>query len=177
VLGTGDSADYARAAGVTVVDASTSEPADAILVADEGGFDLLRTLDDTLSMTIEAVRRGRAPYLFLANPDLVYPSGKGTFGLTAGSLAMMLERALEMVLGEGAPKFEILGKPSRRIFTEALARVGTTDAVMIGDQLHTDIAGAQSVNIASALMLGGVSQERPPHGYGEFTPTYILRSL
>jgi HAD superfamily hydrolase (TIGR01450 family) len=177
VLGTTDSADYARAAGVDVVEPSMHEPADAVVVADEGGFDFLSTMDEVLSMTIEAARLGRTPRLFLANPDLIYPSGKGTFGFTAGSLALMLERALDVVLGSDAPKFEILGKPSPRIFNEAIARVGTRDAVMIGDQLHTDIAGAQSVGIASALLLGGVSHQRAAQGFGEWTPTYLLRSL
>jgi HAD superfamily hydrolase (TIGR01450 family) len=178
VLGTEDSAEYARQGGAQVVAPSLEEPADVVVVADEGGFDTLAVMDDVLSMLIDTVRRGvSTPRLLLANPDLIYPSGARAFGFTAGSLALMLEHALELVLGKRAPKFEILGKPSPRIFTEAITRLGVSDAVMIGDQLHTDIAGAHSVGMASALLMGGVSDSRVSEEWGEWTPRYLLRSL
>lgn len=177
VLGTANSATYAREAGATVVKPSVEEPADVVIVADEGNFDTIPVMDETLSMIVAAARSGRAPRLLLANPDLIYPSGTARFGFTAGSLALMLERALELVLGDTAPAFEILGKPSPRIFAEAIARVGTSDVVMIGDQLHTDIAGALAAGMASALVLGGVSHDRAITGLGKFTPTYLLQSL
>lgn len=183
VLGTPDSADYARDAGATVVAPSVEEPADAVVIADEGGDATLDIMDDTLSMIVAAVQGGRAPRLLLANPDLIYPAGARRFGFTAGSLALMLEHALHLVLGDLAPTFEPLGKPSPRIFREAIARVGTADAVMIGDQLHTDIAGAQAVGMASALLMGGVSNHRATRaassgsGFGEWVPTYVLGAL
>ena len=177
VLGTPDSADYAREAGVEVVDATVEQPADAVVVADEGGFDLLDTMDDTLSMIVAGVAQGRAPRLLLANPDLIYPAGPGSFGVTAGSLALVLEHALRRIVGPTAPVFEPLGKPSVRIFAEAVRRVGTSDAVMIGDQLETDIVGAQAAGLATALMLGGVSSREAAHAAGSDGPTYIMTSL
>ena len=184
VLGTADSANYAREAGALVVPPSVDEPADAVVIADEGGFDTMELMDETLSMIVAAVQGGHTPRLLLANPDLIYPAGARRFGFTAGSLALMLEHALHLVLGDTAPTFEALGKPSSRIFREAIARVGTADAVMIGDQLHTDIAGAASVGMASALLLGGVSHHRATvpsdaetSRFGEWTPTYVLGSL
>lgn len=108
VLGTGDSAAYARHIGAEVVEPDSAAPADAVVVADEGGFDTLGTLDDTLSMILAAHANGRPPVLLLANPDLVYPSGQGRFGLTAGSLVGMLERALQLLLGDSAPVFRRL---------------------------------------------------------------------
>lgn len=177
VLGTPDSEDYARNAGVEVVKATVDDPADAVVFADEGGFDTISIMDDVLSMIVASVRAGKSPRMFLANPDLIYPTGRDSFGFTAGGLALMLEHALELVLGERAPKFEPLGKPSSTIFTEALSRIGVTDAVMIGDQLHTDIAGAHSVGMASALLMGGVSHNRLDEEWGEWTPHYVLRTL
>ncbi len=176
VLGTGDSANYARQIGAMVVDPDPADPADAVVVADEGGFDTLGMLDDTLSMIIAAHARGRRTVLLLANPDLVYPSGNGTFGLTAGSLAGMLERALDLLLGQDAPRFEVLGKPAARHFETALELVGTRNAVMLGDTLHTDIAGAREVGIASAIVLTGVTTEAQVAA-GVHAPTYLMSGL
>lgn len=177
VVGPEDSAAYARAAGVQVVLPTVEDPADVVVLADESGYDTLTTMNSVLSMIIAAVRSNKTPRLLLANPDLIYPAGAASFGFTAGALALMLERALVLVLGDRAPVFEILGKPSHRIFTEAIARIGMSNAVMIGDQLHTDIAGAHSVGMASALLLGGVSDAPAAGEWGEFTPQYVLRSL
>lgn len=177
VVGTDDSVEYVRQGGAEVVEPSMQHPADIVVIADEGGAGTLSIMDDVLSMIIAAVRRGTTPRLLLANPDLIYPSGPESFGFTAGALALMLERSLELVLGDRAPVFEALGKPSARIFTDALSRVGVTDAVMIGDQLHTDIAGAHSVGMASALLLGGVSHNRAEEECGDWTPRYVMKSL
>ena len=43
------------------------------------------------------------------------------------------------------------------IFEAALARVGTRNAVMVGDQLATDIRGAHNAGIASALVSRGLT--------------------
>lgn len=177
VLGTGDSAGYARQVGAIVVPPDAADPADAVVIADEGGFDTLGTLDATLSMILAAVARGRAPVLLLANPDLVYPSANGTFGLTAGSLAGMLERALDLLLGHGTLRFEVLGKPAARHFETALEMVGTRQAVMLGDTLHTDIAGARAVGIASAIVLTGVTTAVQVQEAGAQAPTYLLDDL
>lgn len=181
VLGTGDSADYARQAGAIVVEPNVHDPADAVIIADEGGFSTLDTLDDVLSMIVQGHARGRAPALLLANPDLVYPSGRAshgwTFGLTAGSLAGMLERALQLLLGHDAPRFTVLGKPAAMHFDAALQLVGTRDAVMIGDTLHTDVAGAREVGIASAIVLTGVTTAAQVHAAGAHAPTYLLEDL
>lgn len=177
VVGPADSAEYAREAGVDVVAPSVDDPADVVVLADEGGFNTLALMNDVLSMIIAAVRGGKRPRVLVANPDLIYPAGANSYGFTAGALALMLEHSLKLVLGDRTPEFEALGKPSPRIFREALRRVGLSDAVMIGDQLHTDIAGAHSVNMACALLLGGVSGAAADGEWGEWTPTYLLRTL
>jgi HAD superfamily hydrolase (TIGR01450 family) len=177
VVGTGDSAQYARDVGATVIEPQHGDVADAIVIADEGGFELLDVMDRVLSMILAGCDAGRPPRLLLANPDLVYPSGDGRFGFTAGSLARMVDGALALLLGDAAPTFEVLGKPAARHFEAALARVGTRDAVMLGDTLHTDVAGAQGVGIASAIVLTGVTTRAQVLGAGVHAPTYLLESL
>lgn len=177
VLGTGDSSQFARNVGATVVAPSREAPADALVIADEGGFDTLATMDAVLDMIVAACERGRPPVMLLANPDIVYPAGGGRFGFTAGSLAAMLDGALHVVLGDDAPTFEVLGKPSPRHFEEALRRIGTRDAVMLGDTLHTDIAGAEAVGIDSAIMLTGVTTRAKATAAPMHRPTYVLDDL
>lgn len=86
------------------------------------------------------------------NPDVTVPS---EFGLLpgAGSLLAYLETATDV-------KPEIVGKPKRRIFDEALTRLSSTTAntVMVGDRLTTDIAGAQAAGLRTILLLSGVSR-------------------
>jgi HAD superfamily hydrolase (TIGR01450 family) len=55
----------------------------------------------------------------------------------------------------------VIGKPSRLMFEIALARAGCRreQAVMIGDQADTDIAGATSAGIDAILVTSGIDQE------------------
>jgi ribonucleotide monophosphatase NagD (HAD superfamily) len=59
----------------------------------------------------------------------------------------------------------------------ALELVGTRNAVMLGDTLHTDIAGARGVGIASAIVLTGVTTEGQVAAAGAHAPTYLLNGL
>lgn len=177
VLGTADSAQWATNAGAMVVAPSVEDPADAVVLADEGGFDWLETLDEVVSMIVTAVRDGRRMQLFLANPDLVYPAGDRHFGLTAGALGVMVERALDLLLGDHAPQFTVLGKPAPGHFHAALDRLGVRDAVMIGDQLRTDVAGAKAAGIASAIVLTGVTTRDAAMTAGDAAPDYLLTHL
>lgn len=66
-------------------------------------------------------------------------------------------RALEYASGKKAVS---IGKPSPLMFRMALKRAGCRpqEAVMIGDQLDTDIAGAARAGIDSVLVLTGVDK-------------------
>ncbi len=177
VLGTSDSAQYVRDIGASVVDPSPDDPADAVVVADEGTGELIDALDDILSMILQGHNRGRTPRLILANPDLVYPTGAGRFGFTAGSFAHMLEDALDLLLPGESLRFEVLGKPSPIHFNAAIERIGTRDAVMLGDTLHTDIAGASAAGIHSAIVLTGVTSRASAVASRDIVPTYLLEGL
>ncbi len=115
--------------------------------------------------------------LVCPNPDLLFPKGEGSYGLTAGTVALVLEESLATRYARsGAFRFERLGKPHRPIFDEAARRAGTRSLVMLGDQLHTDIAGANDFGIDSALVLTGVSRDVAGVDRA-LRPTWILPSL
>ena len=67
-------------------------------------------------------------------------------------------RALEYATGKRAT---VIGKPSRLMFRMALrrARCRSRDAVMVGDQVETDIAGAARAGIDAVLVTSGIDQE------------------
>jgi HAD superfamily hydrolase (TIGR01450 family) len=66
-------------------------------------------------------------------------------------------KAIEYGSGKRAT---VIGKPSRLMFRIALerGRCDAKDAVMIGDQVDTDIAGAAAAGIDSILVTSGVDQ-------------------
>lgn len=179
VLGTEDSIEYVRRAGGEIIPllAGDHQTVRAVVVADESGFPAFDGLDAVLTLIDKKLERGEPLSLVTPNPDLIYPKSGGGWGLAAGSLARMLEVALS-ARGHQI-HFERLGKPHRFIFEEALrrARCPKDQAVMIGDQLETDIRGANAAGIAGALVMSGVAKhpagELPP----ELRPRYLLTDL
>ncbi len=71
-----------------------------------------------------------------------------------------LVKAIEYASGKRAT---VIGKPSPLMFRIALERAGTEadDAVMIGDQADTDIAGAARAGIDAILVTSGIDKEAP----------------
>ena len=69
-----------------------------------------------------------------------------------------LVRAIEYASGKRAT---VIGKPSPLMFRIALKRAGVRrgDAVMVGDQLDTDIAGAVRAGIDPILVTSGVDRD------------------
>lgn len=174
VLGTEDSAEYVRQAGGVVV--APSLPFDVLVVGDQSGFPFVETINAVLSALFSKIDAGAAPHLTLPNPDLVYPNDVG-FGLASGSVALIIEAALRQRYPNRRDlTFEQLGKPHPAIFAEALRRSGTRDMVMLGDTLETDIRGANTFGIDSALVAGGVTPSESL-ACAKDSPTYRLRTL
>lgn len=69
----------------------------------------------------------------------------------------------------------ILGKPSRAILDMALERLGSaaSDAIMLGDQLDTDILAAQSAGVRGVLVETGI----PAKADNTVRPDYVINGL
>lgn len=176
VLGPEDSQRLVREAGGVITPLDAADPVDAVVVCDEAGYPLLETLDEVISRAFFEIDRGRELAFILPNPDMLYPKGDSRFGVAAGSVALVIEHALERRYRERAPAFTRLGKPEAALFDEARRRAGSDDLVMLGDQLDTDVKGANGARVASALVETGLARWReslPP----DLTPTYLLSSL
>ena len=186
VLGTQDTMELvSRACGVPE-SISQNGNYDAVVIGDDSGFDILPTMNALLSSIHRSIINGKTPALLLANPDVLYPVGQGAFGFTSGSLAHLLELGIKHLHPDLELRFEVLGKPEPWLFEEAIRRSGTTRnrIVMLGDQIPTDILGANRASINSALVTTGIttsvtvqSTTSPLKPAPVAVPTHILHSL
>ena len=175
VLGPDDSVAYAEQAGAEVVCLSETMDAEVVVIADQKGFDCIEGMDWTLSMIMRRLDAGKRVELILCNPDIIYPIGPGHYGFTSGGLAAMLEAVLEERYPEADYRFKRLGKPYAPIFQQAVKITESSNPLMIGDQLATDILGANRFGIDSALVGSGLA--RGKMGNNSAKPTWYLPSL
>jgi glycerol-1-phosphatase len=104
------------------------------------------------------------------NPDLTVPTPRGT-APGNGQLAGVVARTTGL-------EPTVTGKPGPGLFRSAIRRAGGGQALVVGDRLDTDIAGAVAADLESLLVLTGVS------GLGELLaaepserPTYLAEDL
>jgi HAD superfamily hydrolase (TIGR01450 family) len=143
VLVTGTAALRAEveAVGLRVVASADDEPRAVVM-----GYD--PTLDYArLAEAVVAIRRGA---LFVAsNLDATLPTPRGPLpGM--GSLAALV------ITATGQQPIAA-GKPERPLFDQSVARTGAKNALVVGDRLDTDIAGANRAELPSLLVLTGVT--------------------
>ena len=176
VLGPEDSDRYVTLAGGQVV--PPKDAFDVLVIADESGFPFLDTVDSVLTGLIRKLDNDESVHLVLPNPDLIYPKSNRDFGITSGGIALMLEAALQQRYpGQNNLHFDRLGKPHDDIFKEALRRSSTRNMVMIGDQLATDIRGANDFGLDSVLVGGGITNMQAITGDDHLLPTYAMTSI
>ncbi|MGD0313197.1 MAG: TIGR01458 family HAD-type hydrolase [Acidimicrobiales bacterium] len=144
-------------------------PGRGCLVVNEGD------LGDDLE-GVEQVDADHAGVVLLggAGPSIGYDELNGVFALALAGVPMValhrntrFETADGLVLDMGAflPGIEaaadrtatVVGKPARAFFEAALDDIGAdpTDAVMVGDDLESDVLGAQSLGITGVLVRTG----------------------
>lgn len=96
--------------------------------------------------------------LICANPDMEIVRINGTRALCAGVMAEWY--------GKQGGVVEYYGKPYNNIYDLAIAtyNLQPTTTLAIGDNLNTDIKGANDYGIRSVLVTGGVLKEELEHG-------------
>lgn len=156
-----------------VADGRLPEQARVLVVGAEGlrravtdaGFELVESADDHPDAVVQgynadtswrdlaeaAYAVGAGAYWLASNTDAALPTERGS---APGNGAMV--QAVAMATGA---RPEVAGKPERALFDTALQTTGAEadDALMIGDRLDSDIAGARAADLASLLVLTGVS--------------------
>ena len=145
VIGARAMQDLARKRGLRLVE----RDAEAVLLLRDPGFDYAKLT--------QAVRMVRAGALFwAANPDVLHPGADGVVPET-GALAAAVQA------GAGRRPDLVIGKPYPHLYRRALrsAGVDVRDAVMIGDNPKTDLAGARRVGLRGLLVNQRTWQDPP----------------
>ncbi len=116
----------------------------------------------------EATLAVRAGALWMAtNTDRTLPSPRGALpgnGSLVAVLATALDRRPDVVIG----------KPEPGLFLAAARDAGARRALVVGDRIDTDIAGAHHAGLDSLLVLTGVSKREDLSTVApEERPTYV----
>ncbi len=123
---------------------------------------------EKLALALRAVLAGAR--VLATNEDATFPTPTGVVP-GAGALVGALR-------GMGYPPTQTAGKPSPAAFEVALDVLGlpAERVLMIGDRIDTDVAGAVSCGLDSALVLTGVSSRADAARLG-ILPTWVAESL
>ncbi|MDP9344744.1 MAG: HAD-IIA family hydrolase [Actinomycetota bacterium] len=141
VIGSPSMHRHVADAGLRILNGSDlADRAEVVVVAEHDGFDYHELKD--------AVRAGlRGAELWCTGRDANFPDEGG---ISPGTGAIVA--AVEYATGATARS---VGKPEPQIFVTALDRLGGERALMIGDRLDADVAGAHAAGISGALVLTG----------------------
>lgn len=104
------------------------------------------------------------------NPDVTFPHEVGSLP-GAGAYLAFIQAATNR-------QPDVIGKPGRAIFEEALRRLRATrnETAMVGDRLETDIAGARAAGLRSILLLSGVTS-REALAASDIGPDIVLENI
>ncbi|MDQ0194863.1 HAD-IIA family hydrolase [Paenibacillus wynnii] len=110
----------------------------------------------------------------LTNPDLMLPSDDGVMP-GAGTIGAAIEAASGV-----API--VIGKPERHLMTYAtsLLNINPKNAIVVGDNMRTDIAAGAGAGCRTVLVLTGLTTEENLEHYKTvtgITPDYICADL
>ena len=144
---------------------STPEDADYLVV----GMD--RKLNfEKLKLAYEAILNGAK---FVAtNRDVTYPTEKGTIP-AAGAIV----KALEVSTHQRAL---LLGKPRLFGLKTVMKSKGytSTDTILVGDRLETDILAGKKLKVTTVLVLSGITLKKMlPKTPPSLKPDYVIQSL
>ena len=138
----------------------------AVIVGDAGvAFDYL-----ALNSAFRELIKG-ADFLALAE-NRTFKDADGELSLDAGAFVAALEFASQR-------SAIVLGKPSPAFFLSALASMGcpVAEAVVVGDDAETDIAGALQTGLAYALLVRTGKYRRGDENRFKPSPTAIVRDI
>lgn len=154
---------HVQDAGMTIVNGSDlPRPADVVVVTG------CRTLSfEDLKGATQAVLAGAD--LLCGGRDRTFPMPDGPWPGT-GAVVAAIEWATER-------EAEVVGKPDPGIFHSALDRLGPGRALMIGDRLDSDLAGAHAAGIHGAIVLTGVTTREQAEAAREPRPVGIGATL
>ena len=150
-------------AGARVVNGTAfASRAELVVAAGHEGFDF-----EELKVATQALLRGAT--LVATGRDRTFPMPDGLWPGT-GPVVAALEHASE------AQAISV-GKPEPQLFLTALDRLGTASALVIGDRLDADLAGAHAAGLDGAIVLTGATSAQEAAGAQDPKPVAVAASL
>jgi HAD superfamily hydrolase (TIGR01450 family) len=163
VIGAAPVFRHVQDAGLRIVNHTEFAPrADLVVVAGHDDFDYAE-----LRTATQAVLRGAR--LVAAGRDPTFPMPDGPWPGTGAILA-----AVEHATGAQAL---VVGKPQPPIFETALERLGSGRALVVGDRLDADLAGARAAGLDCAIVLTGVVSRAEAVAAGDPKPVSVADTL
>jgi HAD superfamily hydrolase (TIGR01450 family) len=150
-------------AGMRIVN-RTPRAAHAKLVVIAGHDDLHFS---ELRAATQAVLRGAA--MIAAGRDRTFPGEDGPWPGT-GAIVAALEYATDQ-------EARSVGKPRPQMFHTALHRLGPGSALVVGDRLDSDLAGAAAARLDGAIVLTGVTTREQAEAASDPEPVAIADTL
>jgi glycerol 3-phosphatase-2 len=153
-------------AGVLIVNGRDVPPADVVVVAAHDAFDYAE-----LRGAVQAVLAGAE--LLCGGRDATFPMPDGPWPGTGAVIA-----AVEAATGVAAVN---AGKPAAQPFLTALDRLGADAAapraLVVGDRLDADLAGAHAAGLDGAIVLTGATGEREARAATDPAPVAVAATL
>ena len=150
-------------AGMRIVNGTDrAAHAEIVVVAAHDAFSYaeLRTATQAVLAGADIIAAGR---------DRTFPAADGVWPGT-GPIVAALENATERTALS-------VGKPDPMLFRVALDRLGAGRALMVGDRLDADLAGAAAAGLDGAIGLTGVTSRREAEAASDPAPVAIAESL
>jgi glycerol 3-phosphatase-2 len=145
VIGSPAMHQHVLGAGKIITNGRDLPAADVVVVAGHVGFDY-----NELRGATRAVLAGAE--LLAAGRDANFPMPGGPWPGTGATVA-----AVEAATGATAVN---VGKPAPQLYLTALDRLGPGRALVVGDRLDVDLAGARAAGLDGAIVLTGGTSER-----------------
>ena len=145
VIGSDAIVDHVADAGMRVVNNTEfAARADVVVVAAHDDFTYAE-----LRTAVQAALRGAE--LIGAGRDRTFPMPDGAWPAT-GPIVAALEYATDR-------EVTTVGKPEPGLFRTALDRLGPGKALVVGDRLDSDVAGARATGLDAAVVLTGATSQ------------------
>ena len=179
--GHGEAVQYVRRAGLAPVglDAISGDEA-GIVIAGIQGYDWELALSTIVTLIYRRLDAGAVFRGVVPNPDVLYPDGVDQYAIGPGGLAGLIEAAVKRGFETSGTQwsFDRLGKPFSPMFDEIKRRLPDgAEVAFFGDQLRTDIAGANGAGLASILTGTGITRWSNADDFANIDATLVPQWL
>lgn len=151
ILGTKDTIKHVENAGGICV--LPHDNFDTLVIGDQSGFQFTKTINSIINSIFNKIHKDEFINIILLNPDVIFPIKLNTWAYGPATIAIMIEEAIKYNFPRSDNyKVSYIGKPYKYLFEIAYNINLTSNMVMLGDQIMTDIKGANQFGIDSVLI-------------------------